>query len=180
MRSPEYYLVIDVEATCADDNSIPRHETEIIEIGAVIVDSTTFDQLDEFQSFVRPIRNPRLTPFCIDLTTIRQIEVDIAPSYPVVIKKLEAWLKSYRSSLFCSWGDYDQVQIEKECRHHHINYPLGIRHLNLKNAFAHRYRLPKPVGMQTALRQSGLHLQGIHHRGIDDARNIARLLPYII
>lgn len=180
MRSPEFYLVIDVEATCAEDNSIPRHETEIIEIGAVIVDATTFDMLDEFQSFIRPIRHPRLTHFCTHLTTIRQIEVDISPTYPIVIKKLETWLKPYRASLFCSWGEYDQIQIERECRHHRVNYPLGVRHLNLKTEYAHRHRLPKQVGMQTALRQAGLHLQGIHHRGIDDARNIARLLPYIV
>ena len=38
----------------------------------------------------------------------------------------------------------------------------------------------KPMGMQTALRQAGLPLQGIHHRGIDNARNIARLLPYLV
>jgi 3'-5' exoribonuclease 1 len=32
--------------------------------------------------------------------------------------------------------------------------------------------------MDGALRRVGLDLVGTHHRGIDDARNIARVLPY--
>jgi 3'-5' exoribonuclease 1 len=35
-------------------------------------------------------------------------------------------------------------------------------------------------GMAGALRRVGLQLQGTHHRGIDDARNIARLLPWVL
>ena len=31
-----------------------------------------------------------------------------------------------------------------------------------------------------ALAQAGLPLAGTHHRGIDDARNIARLLPFAL
>jgi inhibitor of KinA sporulation pathway (predicted exonuclease) len=34
--------------------------------------------------------------------------------------------------------------------------------------------------MAAALRRVGLPLRGTHHRGIDDARNIARLLPWIV
>ena len=35
-------------------------------------------------------------------------------------------------------------------------------------------------GMAGALRRVGLPLVGTHHRGIDDARNIARLLPWVL
>ncbi|GIS61919.1 MAG: hypothetical protein CM1200mP2_41440 [Planctomycetaceae bacterium] len=34
--------------------------------------------------------------------------------------------------------------------------------------------------MAAALKEVGLELRGTHHRGIDDARNIARLLPFIV
>ncbi|NER49069.1 MAG: exonuclease, partial [Symploca sp. SIO1A3] len=30
----DYYLIVDLEATCANDHSVPRHRMEIIEIGA--------------------------------------------------------------------------------------------------------------------------------------------------
>lgn len=29
--SSSYFLIIDLEATCSDDNSIPRHKMEIID-----------------------------------------------------------------------------------------------------------------------------------------------------
>jgi inhibitor of KinA sporulation pathway (predicted exonuclease) len=180
MQRPSYYLVIDVEATCSDDESIPRSESEIIEIGAVLVDGLTFDAIDEFQSFVRPVRHPRLTPFCIELTTIRQIEVEIARHFPDVMRELLIWVRPYHHVLFCSWGKYDRIQFERDCRFHRIRYPFGKSHLDLKSAFAKRQALRHPVGMSTALRSVRLPLRGIHHRGIDDARNIARLLPFII
>ena len=34
--------------------------------------------------------------------------------------------------------------------------------------------------MAQALKLVGIELQGTHHRGIDDAKNIAKLLPYIL
>jgi inhibitor of KinA sporulation pathway (predicted exonuclease) len=34
--------------------------------------------------------------------------------------------------------------------------------------------------MKEALKLAEIELEGTHHRGIDDARNIAKLLPYIL
>jgi inhibitor of KinA sporulation pathway (predicted exonuclease) len=34
--------------------------------------------------------------------------------------------------------------------------------------------------MNQALELVGMEIIGTHHRGIDDGRNIARLLPYIV
>jgi hypothetical protein len=36
------------------------------------------------------------------------------------------------------------------------------------------------LGMAKALTRCGLTLKGAHHRGIDDARDIARMLPWIV
>jgi inhibitor of KinA sporulation pathway (predicted exonuclease) len=44
--------------------------------------------------------------------------------------------------------------------------------------FAEAMGLKKAKGLGRALRIAGLELLGTHHRGIDDARNIARLLPW--
>jgi len=79
-------LVVDLEATCSDDGSVPKHEMEIIEIGAVLVESAGLRPVAEFQSFVRPGLHPRLTPFCTELTTIRQSDVDDAPLFPEVLQ----------------------------------------------------------------------------------------------
>lgn len=40
--------------------------------------------------------------------------------------------------------------------------------------------MKKKLGMARALEIAGLPLDGTHHRGIDDARNMAKLMPYIL
>ncbi|MEM6498667.1 MAG: 3'-5' exonuclease, partial [Pseudomonadota bacterium] len=61
-------LVVDLEATCSSDNAIPPAKMETIEIGAVVVDAKQFQVITEYQSFIRPVRNPVLTDFCTGLT----------------------------------------------------------------------------------------------------------------
>ncbi|TAG56450.1 MAG: exonuclease, partial [Oscillatoriales cyanobacterium] len=106
----DYYLVLDLEATCCDKGSIARNQMEIIEIGAVMVDSTTLTIVDEFQTFVKPVRHPILTEFCTALTSIAQTEVDRAPTYPEASAMLKNWLSGYPNGVFGSWGDYDRKQ----------------------------------------------------------------------
>ena len=62
---------------------------------------------------------------------------------------------------------------------HDVAYPFGDRHINLKAEFASANGRRKKLGVPAALRSVGLTFSGSHHRGIDDARNIACLLPYI-
>ncbi|VEP14293.1 Exonuclease RNase T and DNA polymerase III (fragment) [Hyella patelloides LEGE 07179] len=57
----QYFLIIDLEATCSDKKEISRQEMEIIEIGAVIVEADNLKIIDEFQTFIKPIRHPILT-----------------------------------------------------------------------------------------------------------------------
>jgi inhibitor of KinA sporulation pathway (predicted exonuclease) len=175
----DYYLVIDLEATCCDSGTIPQGETEIIEIGAVMADARSLQPVDEFGAFVRPVRYPILTEFCTHLTSITQQDVDNASGFPDVLARLIQWASKYPNSVFSSWGEYDRKQLARDCSFHRVRYPFE-EHVNLKRRFAEALGLRKPEGMAPALRRVGLPLQGSHHRGIDDARNIVRLLPYIL
>lgn len=173
------YLVIDLEATCDDHGAVPKHEMEIIEIGAVVVDGTDLLPRDEFQTFIQPVRNPVLTPFCTTLTSITQPMVEGAPGFTDAIAALTEFIDG-RDLLFCSWGAYDNNQFKNDARYHGVSLPFGGRHLNLKAEFSSRRGTRKRFGMAGALRAVGLPLEGVHHRGIDDARNIAKLLPHCI
>jgi inhibitor of KinA sporulation pathway (predicted exonuclease) len=176
-----WLLVVDLEATCDDGGRVPRREMETIEIGAVLVDGATLEPAAELATFVRPRRHPILTPFCTALTTITQADVDAAPTFPEAIDALARFLALQRASpvLFASWGDYDKHQLAQDAAHHGVRLPLG-EHVNLKARFSERLGLRKKLGMAGALARVGLRLEGTHHRGIDDARNIARLLPWAL
>lgn len=177
MRIPNpFYLIIDLEATCSDDGSVPRHEMEIIEIGAVLLQARTFEVESELQTFVRPVRHPRLTPFCTGLTSITQEEVAAAPLFPEALRSLKEWMEGFGDALFCSWGEYDRLQFLQDCRFHGVEYPFGAGHLNLKEEFSRTLGTGRRFGVGGALRRLGLGFEGTHHRGIDDARNIARIV----
>jgi 3'-5' exoribonuclease 1 len=177
--APAFFLVIDLEATCDEGDHLPRDDTEIIEIGAVLVDGGTLAPVAEHQTFVRPVRHPRLTPFCTELTKITQADVAGAPLFPQAMRELTRFIDR-RDALFCSWGEYDRNQFKRDARRHGVTLPFGGRHLNLKKSFSAQLGEERLYGMDGALRRVGLSLLGTHHRGIDDARNIARLLPFCL
>jgi inhibitor of KinA sporulation pathway (predicted exonuclease) len=173
-------VVVDLEATCDDRGAVPKHEMEIIEIGAVLLEADLVTVVAELQRFVRPVRHPALTPFCTQLTTIRQLDVDAARPFSHVIADLGRWLFAGGTTVFASWGDYDRKQLQQDCAFHGVPYPMPERHLNVKALFSETRGIKKRLGMAEALTHAGLTLDGTHHRGIDDARNIARLLPFAV
>jgi 3'-5' exoribonuclease 1 len=171
-----HYLIIDLEATCSDCGEVPRDEMEIIEIGAVMLNARSLEIDSEFQAFIRPMRHPKLTDFCAKLTSITQAEVDAASPFPLVIDALNAWKQDFADSLFCSWGAYDRNQFAHDCAFHGVAYPFRPEHLNLKAQFIKQFDLDRRTGLSGALQILGLCFEGTHHRGIDDARNIARVV----
>lgn len=172
-------LVIDLEATCDEGDGLPASDMEIIEIGAVWA-TTEGTVLDTFQALVRPVVCPQLTPFCRQLTGMRQADVDGAEVFPVVATRLTSFAQLHPAAgaTWGSWGQFDAKQLVRDCERHGIQHPLAaFEHVNLKRRFA-KARKIKEVGMARALQMVGLPLEGTHHRGLDDARNIAKLLPW--
>lgn len=170
------YLIIDLEATCWNGRP-KKDESEIIEIGAVLLDNN-YKILGEFQTFIKPIKNPVLSEFCKDLTSIKQEDIDNAEIFPVAferfIKEVEKLAGcNIENITFCSWGYYDKKQLIKDCKLHNIKYPF-LNHKSLKHEFAERKGM-KPVGMKKALQVCGIKLDGVHHRGLDDAKNITKI-----
>lgn len=173
-------LVVDLEATCSDDGAISPEDMETIEIGACWIDANGI-VIDRFQSFVRPALNPKLTDFCTSLTGIAQANVDSAPSFSVASELLRQFTEQYQAhdSNWASWGNYDRKQFERDSARHGVAEPIDLPHLNAKRMFAKAQRIGKEVGMVKACELANLKLEGTHHRALDDALNVARLIPWV-
>jgi 3'-5' exoribonuclease 1 len=173
-----HYVVVDLEASCWEAAWV-RHRMETIEIGAVRLDESLAVQ-DEFTSFVRPVVVPRLSSFCRKLTSITQEQVDAAPKFPAAFARFLHWLgpEPYR---LVTWGAFDLGQFGLDCQRHGMALPerLAVGHVNLKTEFQ-KWKGVKRVDMPQALDILGLPHTGHHHRGIDDARNIARIAQALI
>lgn len=167
------YIVLDLEATCWEAKS-QKQQNEIIEIGALKLDSSG-EVVSEFSEFVCPTLNPQLSDFCKGLTTIQQSDVYAASTFDVVIKRFQSWIDLDEPFVLCSWGFYDKRQFEKDCDLHKLDKGWLQNHISLKHQYAEITNLRKPVGMNAALRREGFELDGTHHRGIDDARNIEKI-----
>lgn len=169
------YIIFDLEATCVEDKTIP-FQNEIIEIGAVKLNSQ-LEKVGEFTTFIKPIINPTLTDFCTRLTTITQSQVDEAGTFS---EGLQAFLEFIGDEeyVLLSWGGYDKNQLTKDCELHSLQNGFLKQHYNLKKLHHEKILLKKDrqMGMKAALRNAGLKIVGTHHRGLDDAINIARIL----
>ena len=141
-----------------------------------MLNASTMKIESEFQTFIQPTIHPKLTPFCIDLTSITQNEINQAPLYAEAIKRMNHWMRDYPDSLFCSWGDYDRKQFQKDCKAKEVPYPFPEEHMNLKKEFSIAVHSKKRFGLAAALKYLKLDFQGTHHRGIDDAKNIAHIV----
>lgn len=179
-------IVVDVEATCWEPKPVSNAKefhSEIIEIGLCIVDLTgkTTDEFGRQQKksiIVKP-KYSKVSGFCTKLTTLTQADVDIGVSLETACKAVEDEFDS-RNRVWVSFGDYDRKQFQDECRSKEVDYPFGPRHINIKNLFAILHRLDSEVGMSTALEKLGLQLDGTHHRGVDDAWNIAKIAAKVL
>lgn len=166
--------VVDVEATCWEGQPPPGQVSEIIEIGLTVVDLRAGERLAKHRLLVRPARS-EVSPFCTELTGLTQTEVDGGLPFAQACRALAA---QHRTGLlpWASWGDYDRNQFTRQCQRADTEYPFGSRHTNARVAFTASYGLRRRPGMAQALTAAGLPLEGRHHRGDDDAWNIAALI----
>ncbi|ADV68901.1 3'-5' exonuclease [Deinococcus maricopensis] len=165
--------VIDVEATCWDGPTPPGQTNEIIEVGICVVDLRTLERVDRRRVMVRPGRS-EISAFCTDLTGITARDVADGVTFTEACAILRRELHA-DSRPWASWGDYDRKQFERQCVATGTPYPFSARHTNAKAQYALAHTLRR-MGMAEALQHAGLPLEGRHHRGEDDAWNIAALI----
>lgn len=175
---PQQLIIIDVEATCWESSPPPEQQSEIIEIGVCVFNMPSREITDRRSILVKPQRS-KVSPFCTQLTTLTQEQVDGGIGFDEACALLQA---DYHTAAhpWSSWGSYDQRIFETQCASFGVPYPFGGKHINLKNLFAKTLNHRNRVGMTQALEIAGLTLEGTHHRGDDDAWNIARLLDHMV
>lgn len=193
----DYVCVLDFEAnqiefTNSKKKSLPgRAKMEIIEFPIVLVNTKTLKIESAFESYVQPTKVKKINKECTKITSITQNDVDKAEELSVVMKKVDAFLKEKlinrkKSFIFCTCGDWDlKTQLKEQCERDGIERPTYFKsYINIKKAFKSHYK-PKRyemkfVSMKTMLNYLRLKLTGKHHRGIDDCKNIAKIVIKLI
>lgn len=166
--------VVDIEATCWPERPPAGQHSEIIEIGLTVVDLAARTRVSRHGILVRPARST-VSPFCTELTSLTQEHVDTGVDFAVACRTLIAEFAAPHRP-WTSWGAYDLKMFRSQCATTNVPYPFGGQHTNAKKLFAETRGLRRQQGMAQALDTAGLPLEGRHHRGEDDAWNIAALV----
>jgi inhibitor of KinA sporulation pathway (predicted exonuclease) len=176
MAPPLRIAIIDLECTCDDKILFQTEDYEIIEVGVSLCELSIDDLkiIDSMQIYVKPLVRPILTTFCTELTGIKQTTVDqsniLADALPIVDK----WMNENNVEVWGSWGN-DRKQFIIECRLKSLVNPMEkIHHFDIKRIFSELFGWR--VGMTRAMQLRGVVSEGRLHSGVDDARNVARLV----
>lgn len=182
-----YLCVLDFEATCW--NKSPNLDRqEIIEFPSILYELNTKNEvifISEFSKYVKPVLEPVLSDFCIGLTGITQEQVNDANIIQIVYKEHFEWLKANTPSnadiYIITCGAWDlKTMLPKEIKNKKLHYHQVYKtYINIKDEFENFYK-KKAGGMVGMLDYLNIKLEGRHHSGIDDTRNIAKILLRII
>jgi inhibitor of KinA sporulation pathway (predicted exonuclease) len=166
-------VAVDVEATCWKKGIFSRKK-ETIEIGAVLA---LLDRAQstwpEFQTFVRPLRLPRLSSFCRELTGITQEDVDAAPTFPEALRLFLEWLQPSDGVVLATWSPYDLWQLNLDLEAHGLP-KLAFPFLDVKKVAGRVIGSKSFEETVRALAPDAVAMP--RHRAIADARRTARIL----
>lgn len=188
----DYYYVLDFEANCTEINEFRDDEMEIIEFPIIIIDIKKNQVIDEFHRYVKPVKYPALTDFCKSLTNIKQSQMDDADEFKDVMKAADEFISKYTNGKFVTTGNWDlktalpnQLKLAKLDLRNYSNAEAFGSWINMNPEFKKFYTNRKDdshlVGsIKKMLYHFNLEFEGRLHSGIDDTRNMARILQKMI
>ncbi|XP_058818064.1 3'-5' exonuclease Snipper [Topomyia yanbarensis] len=189
-----YIIVIDLEATCWPKETQKWKTHEIIEFPAVLLNLTSGRIESEFRQYVMPLENPRLSEFCTELTGIRQEQVDAGVPLSTCFMLFNKWLKKVLTErnlylpktdprdktgnvALATWSDWDLgACLSKECTRKRISKPPCFDLWIDVRAIYRQFYQGRPTNFGESLERLGIRFEGRPHSGLDDSRNLARLI----
>jgi ERI1 exoribonuclease 3 len=184
----EYYIcILDFEATCCDNNEFPKNQMEIIEFPSLLYKIVNNNPIfiSEFHKYVKPTIHPILTQFCTNLTGITQDMINFKETINIVYEEHKNWIieniPKEKSIIFATCGHWDlKTMLPTEIENKKLN-PCGFycKYINIKDEFEHFYKI-KAFSMKGMMTHLKIPLEGRLHSGIDDTKNMTKILLKMI
>ncbi|KAK7206758.1 ribonuclease H-like domain-containing protein [Myxozyma melibiosi] len=197
-----YLFCLDIEATCSEYLPFLEDTHEVIELPVVLVDTHKCEIIDEFHTFVKPRYARILTAHCTELTGITQAQVDSAPTFPQAIDMLNRFMlshadilsphpkdtsasqRAYRNYAWVTDGnaDIDRFLCLRSCKINRVLLPpyLQGQYINLKQLYKDHFRERGHKRMAEMLHTWNAEFEGRLHSGLDDARQVARIMIFLM
>ncbi|XP_076883138.1 putative exonuclease domain-containing protein At3g15140 [Bidens hawaiensis] len=182
----DFFLVLDLEG-----------KVEILEFPVLMIDARTMNVVAFFHRFVRPseMSEERINQYIegkYGKLGVDRVWHDTALPFDEVITQFEEWMSkhSLRSkeldgplnrAAFVTCGNWDiKTKIPQQCKVSKMKLPsYFMEWINLKDIYLNFYNR-RASGMRTMMNELKIPLLGSHHLGIDDTKNIARVLQRML
>ena len=172
---PKKIIVFDTEFTAWPGSQernwgAPGEYKEIVQIGAVKIETENFVETDSLDIFIRPQLNPILSDYFITLTGISQKTVDKnSVDFPAAIKQFSSW--SQLLNLYSFGGD--EEELEENCKLLKIAFPFErLRFFDVRDVFK-KFGIPaEEYNSGTIVRVFGKEISRPPHNALNDARTI--------
>jgi inhibitor of KinA sporulation pathway (predicted exonuclease) len=161
------------------DLEMNQPSKKIIQIGAVLGNVRTSELLSRFDVKVNPFET--LDPRIVQLTGIKQCEVDAAGTLTQAYEQLNTWLAPHaedRTLNPLTWGGGDSETLREQLGLQDERWLFGRRWIDVKTIFvAWRMVQSKDIqgGLAKAMTKVGLAIHGRKHNATDDAANTFRM-----
>ena len=111
----QYICFADFEFTCG--GNINRWRTELLSVGLVICDEK-LSVVQRFYSTVKPVKQPKMTALCRQLTNLTQEEINLSPDSNDILAQVDQLMKQYPNDGLFVWGNYDVIGLSSDARIH--------------------------------------------------------------
>ena len=180
------YLVIDFEATCDEEarGGGADYPCEIIEFPCVALCANTHAVLGEFHTYVKPVITPILSPFCRNLTGVKQRDVATAPDIHSAVVAFSTWVDDTlsvadpRTLAVVSDGPCDIARfLQTHILRDSLRVPKYLRRwCNVRMCYKTIVGEAPRGTLRDMVEDLGMEFEGRAHSGLDDARNVARIV----
>ncbi|KAJ7948694.1 Polynucleotidyl transferase ribonuclease H-like superfamily protein [Quillaja saponaria] len=182
----DFLLVLDLEG-----------RVEILEFPVLMINAKTMDVEDLFHRFVRPTKmtEQRINEYIegkYGKFGVDRVWHDTAIPFKEVVQQFEAWLTQHQlwtkevgghltRAAFITCGNWDlKTKVPQQCEVSKLELPpYFMEWINLKDVYLNFYNR-RATGMRTMMNELQIPLLGSHHLGIDDTKNIARVLQHML
>lgn len=150
---------------------------EVIEFGAVKLDEN-YQQIDEFQCYVRPVFNENINRHITKLTGITNETVADKAGFVEAFGNFFRWIGSWDMKIY-SWSPSDIKQLRNECAYKIPKFDvrrMERQWIDVQKEFDDRIGLHSNLGLKYAVGAMNRDFEGTQHTALADAANAAAIL----
>lgn len=173
------YIIMDLEWNGAFNEKTGSYFNEIIEIGAVKV-NTDLHKLDEFHVMLKPVVSTKLSQVVLGLTSITDEDLQDGITFPSAVEQLIDWTNNEHAVLL-TWSNTDLMVLMENLRYYYADDTIPFIHGYVD---VQRYAqkqigvdLSQQLGLGKACEMLGVGQTDTDwHRALDDSRQTMMVL----